>query len=287
MNLVRKLLLQRKDRRPPFLKAPLNAPGASLKDQLDDKIESFAFGLFFGPAAFLLMLSLRPMMKSEPSVYMFCGLIILCWLGWLLIRGKRLQEEVRTTRLGYLGEVLVGQELERTRAFGCSVYHDIINNKPKFNIDHISIGQMGVMVFETKARSKPVSGDTKIRYDNGRLSFSNGPDSTKELDQAKRNMKYMQTLLLKLINDSNKVSLRKFNEKNPVPMQTCLVFPGWHVDYNSARGSGVNLSNDKMLFNFLSAVSRKDPVLSSKEASDLNELLDAHLRSKKQHLIEV
>lgn len=51
MNLLRKLLLERKGKRPPFLKAPLNAPGASLQEQLNDKFDSFAMGLVSGPAA--------------------------------------------------------------------------------------------------------------------------------------------------------------------------------------------------------------------------------------------
>ncbi len=70
-------------------------------------------------------------------------------------------------------------------------------------------------------------------------------------------------------------------------MGTCLVFPGWHVDYKSAFGSDVNLSNDAMLFNFVSSQCGRNKRLSQKEAADLNEIFDAYLRQKKEHLIEV
>ena len=287
MKTLRKLLLGKKGRRPPFLMAPLNAPGASLREQLDEKIDWFAMGLVSGPAALLAATGSMPLLKSRTSLFILYNMIAGAWLCWLLFKARKLLEEIRTTRLGYLGEVLVGQELERTRLRGCSVYHDIINDKPKFNIDHVLIGEVGVMVFETKARSKPLKGDVSIKYQEGHLVFSGGYESTNELNQAKRNGKYIQKLLLQLINDSNKASLRKFTAKNPLPLETCLVFPGWHADYKSAFGSGVNLSNDKMLFNFVSSQCTRHPRLSQKEASDLNEIFDAFLRGKKAHLIDV
>jgi hypothetical protein len=149
------------------------------------------------------------------------------------------------------------------------------------------IGEVGVMVFETKARSKPRKGDTTVIYKYGNLHFSDGRYSKAELDQAKRNQQYVQQLLLQLINDSNKASLMPFYDKKTLPVETCLVFPGWHADYQSAFGSGVNLSNDRMLLNFVSSQSQRNKRLSPKQASDLNEIVDAYLRKKKEHLIEV
>ena len=287
MNLFRRLLLEKKGKRPPFLKAPLNAPGASLKEQLDDKVDSFLGGIVFGPFIVFLILSMGPLFKSNIQHIFLTVFFLGAWLLWLIFWGRRLLEEIRTTRLGYLGEVVVGQELERTRAKGCSIYHDVINDKPKFNIDHVLIGEVGVMVFETKAKAKPLKGETSIKYQNGSLVFSTGQKSKTEVDQAKRNGKYVQKLLLQLINDSNKASLRRFTSENPLPMETCLVFPGWHVEYKSAFGSDINLSNDAMLFNFVSSQCAKHQRLSQKEAADLNETLDTYLRKKKEHLIEV
>lgn len=43
-----------------------------------------------------------------------------------------------------------------------------------FNIDHVLIGEVGVMVFDTKARAKPIKGDTSIKYQNGKLVFAKG-----------------------------------------------------------------------------------------------------------------
>ena len=287
MNLLRKLLLEKKGRRPPFLKAPLNAPGASLREDLDEKIDSLAVGIVFGPLALLILLSMGSLFKSNIQHIFLTVFFLGAWLLWLIFRGRRLLEEIRTTRLGYLGEVVVGQELERTRARGCSVYHDVINDKPKFNIDHVLIGEVGVMVFETKAKAKPLRGETSVKYQDGSLVFSTGQKSKAEVVQAKRNGKYVQKLLLQLINDSNKASLRRFTAKNPLPLETCLVYPGWHADYPSAFGSGINLSNDSMLFNFVSSQCVKHQRLSQKEAADLNEIMDTYLRKKKEYLVEV
>lgn len=258
-----------------------------MQEQLNDKVDSFAMGVISGPAALLMVTIFIPFLKSGPPLFILYFVITVMWLGWFLFKGRKLKEEVRTTRLGYLGEVLVGQELERTRLRGCSVYHDIVNDKPKFNIDHVLIGEVGVMVFETKARAKPITGDISVKYQNGKLVFSDGKQSEAELDQAQRNGKYVQKLLLQLINDSNKASLRKFTSKNPLPLEACLVFPGWHTDYQSAFGSGVNLSNDAMLFNYVSAQCVQNQRLSQKEAADLNEIFDTYLRKKKEYLIEV
>ena len=287
MNLFRRLLLEKKGKRPPFLKAPLNAPGASQKEQLDDKIDSFAMGIVSGPAALLVVTGLIPVLKFGLHLFILYFIFTAAWLGWLMFRGRKLLENIRTTRLGYLGEVVVGQELERTRARGCSVYHDVINDKPKFNIDHVLIGEVGVMVFETKAKAKPLKGETSVKYQDGLLVFSTGQKSKSEVDQARRNGKYVQKLLLQLINDSNKASLRRFTAKNPLPLETCLVYPGWHADYPSAFGSGINLSNDSMLYNFVSSQCAKHQHLSQKEAADLNEILDTYLRKKKEHLVEI
>ena len=108
-----------------------------MQERLNDKIDSFALGIVSGPVALLLVTGLMiPLQKSVRSIFILYATLTAIWLGWFVLKGRKLQEEIRTTRLGYLGEVLVGQELERTRAKGCFVFHDIINDKPKFNIDH-------------------------------------------------------------------------------------------------------------------------------------------------------
>lgn len=287
MSLLRKLLLEKEGKRGPFLRPPLNVPGASLRERLDEKCDSLAQGLIVGPLALLGVLVFFFMLRASVSPYFVCGIILAAWLCWLIFRGQPLLEEVRTARLGYLGEVVVGQELERTRALGCSVYHDIVNDAPAFNIDHVLISESGVMVVETKAKSKPIEGEVKIRHRSGRLEFSDGGYSEKELEQARRNAGYVRKLLCRLIRDGNKVSLERFVKGDSLPLEACLVYPGWHVDYRSAIDSDVHLSNDKMLYNFVASLCRRPPRFSLEEANDLNALLEAYLRQKKAHLIEV
>jgi hypothetical protein len=285
MRLLRKLLLERKDKRPPFLKAPLNAPGASLREQLDDKAMDLAFGLVSGPVMVLITIGFS-MLKDGERLAGLCGAVIIAWIFWLVFWGRNLKEDIRTTRLGYLGEVLVGQELESARSFGCSVYHDILAENGKFNVDHVLIGEMGVIVFETKARSKPLKGEPLIWFQSGFLHFSDGRFSDKELNQAIVNQRYVRKLFAKLINDGNKAVLQRFVQGDTLPVEVCLVFPGWKVDYKSAFGSGVCLSSDAMVYGFVESQHRHCQRLLPKEASDLKEIFETYLRKKKAYLIE-
>ena len=116
---------------------------------------------------------------------------------------------------------------------------------------------------------------------------SDGNYCDKAFGQALRNKRYIEKLLLEWIGDSDKVSLQRFSIKNPPPVGTCLVFAGWHVDYKSGFGSGVNLSNEQMVYNFVAKQLGRCKKLSAKEAADLNDVVDKHLRRKKAHLIEV
>ncbi len=84
----------------------------------------------------------------------------------------------RRYRLGYEGEIAVGQELNQLMRDGFYVYHDFFVDK--FNIDHIVVGPSGVFAVETKARSKPTSDspvpDYKVKYNGKCLQFPNGTD---------------------------------------------------------------------------------------------------------------
>lgn len=67
-------------------------------------------------------------------------------------RLARLARELRAHRLGYKGERVVAEELNRLLAEGFAVFHDLPFNG--YNIDHLLVGTRGVFVVETKTRSK-------------------------------------------------------------------------------------------------------------------------------------
>ena len=83
-------------------------------------------------------------------------LLVALFETYFIIKLLRLLNRRRKFRLGYEGELAVGQELNQLLREGYEVYHDFPADK--FNIDHIIIGPAGVYAVETKARQKPTTG---------------------------------------------------------------------------------------------------------------------------------
>ena len=114
--------------------------------------------LFFGPiSTYAIYVSHLYFYKNVPSLLSlgFLGAFIGGLIVYSLYRLTGLLRQRRIVRLGYDGEVTVGQELNQLLRDGYCVYHDIPADK--FNIDHIVVGKKGVFAIETKARSKPNS----------------------------------------------------------------------------------------------------------------------------------
>ena len=55
---------------------------------------------------------------------------------------------------------MVAEELEKLRADGAEVIHDV--PAPGFNIDHVVLSRRGFYAIETKTWSKPHTGDARI-----------------------------------------------------------------------------------------------------------------------------
>jgi hypothetical protein len=133
----------------------------------------------------------------------------------------------RRLRLGYEGELAVGQELIQLMRDGYFVFHDFPTDK--FNIDHIIVGPAGVFAVETKARQKPMTGngcaDAKVVYDGKTLHFPNWTDN-KSLGQARRQARWLSEWLTYAVGDK-------------VPVQPILALPGWFIERTSPNGMKV------------------------------------------------
>lgn len=93
-----------------------------------------------------------------------------------------------------IGELPVGQLLERLRAKGYEVFHDIEGDG--FNVDHVLIGRGGVFVIETKTISKRNDiRRNEVRYD-GQSVLVNGftPDRD-PIAQVGANARWVHKLL--------------------------------------------------------------------------------------------
>lgn len=126
---------------------------------------------------------------STFTIYIIAGIGFIAYCLFKLIKLLKLR---RSYRLGYEGEITVGQELTQFMRDGYYVYHDFPAGK--FNIDHIVVGYSGAFAVETKARSKPTSkdrkADAKVKYDGKCLRFPNGTD-VESLEQAKRQAEWL------------------------------------------------------------------------------------------------
>jgi len=134
-------------------------------------------------------------------------------------------------RLGYEGEVAVGQKLTELISKGYFVFHDLIADQ--FNIDHILVGPAGVYAIETKARRKSdktkVPDHHKVEYNGSELRF---PDwvETKPINQAMIQAKWLASWLTSATGES-------------VAVKPVIVLPGWYVKLTGK--SNVLVINEK------------------------------------------
>ena len=210
----------------------LRSPGESLRSRLDeinDNINTNLVSAFILPLIFYSGILSQAYFSEKPlsvsSIWILI-LIALAFEAYFIYRLVRLINKRRYYRLGYEGEIAVGQELNELLRDGYHVYHDFPANK--FNIDHIIVGSTGVYAVETKARRKPTTADrradAKVTYDGNKLQF---PDTnwveTKALKQARDQAQWLQIWLSSAVGDS-------------IHVQPVLTLPGWYVNRKSSDG---------------------------------------------------
>ncbi len=215
-------LERKKRRRSPFTKGFLRQPGESLRKRLDDELLKFQ--------GYMLVAILFPVLLTGTyfaqnfgtdhkriQVVLYAAVIAIA-LAPMLTLSIRLAARVKSLQLGLDGETATGQLLNTLMLNGCHVYHDIACQYG--NVDHIVVGPGGVFVIETKARSKPVTGDGKadarVVYDGDSIRFPTHVE-TRVLDQVRTNASCVSKWLTAAT--GHKVATR------PV-----VALPGWYVE---------------------------------------------------------
>lgn len=226
--------LQRKHRklkgyRSPFTSNFLRSPGESLNRQImeiSDKMMEHLVMTLMAPILLYALLYSRNV-KFSASVNMVFIIGGIGFIGYHLFRLISLINLRQSYRLGYEGEIAVGQELNQLMRDGYYVYHDFPAGK--FNIDHIVVGTSGVFAVETKARSKMPSDnsniDYKVTYDGNRLHFPKGTD-VKSIQQAKGQAAWLSKWLNNAVGEA-------------VAVRPVLALPGWYVERTSSNGIAV------------------------------------------------
>jgi hypothetical protein len=174
---------------------------------------------------------------------------ILCFIGigYAGVKFWRNWPRLRALKQGRDGEKAVGQFLERLRAQGYQVFHDIIGEG--FNVDHVLIGPAGVFSIETKTRGKPRRGDAKISFDGERLLVAGFEPDRDPIVQAKAQAAWLRQLLAESTG-------RQF------VVRAVILFPGWFVDQSSKSLRDLWVLEPKALPAFLE---REPPVLSAED----------------------
>ncbi|MCQ3921653.1 MAG: NERD domain-containing protein [Planctomycetes bacterium] len=178
-----------------------------------------------------------------------------------VIRVYRGLKEVKRIRLGMEGEQSVGQTLERMRAHGYEVFHDVPGDG--FNVDHVLIGPAGVFVIETKTISKPARGISVVKYDGERLWVNGMTPDRDPVGQARAAAGFVGALLANTLDKT-------------VAVRPVVLYPGWFVE-KQPRGAEVWVLNPKALASF---VMHEDLCLTLREAAKLADELARHVRTR-------
>lgn len=228
----------RRKNRSPFNDNFLRSPGESLRkqiDQLNHEMSIYFDIIFFTPLiSYSIYISQLyfGLVREDYLLSLLYVIVPLIFMGYYIKRFFEFYNKRKKLRLGYDGEVAVGQELNQLMRKGYHVYHDFSANG--FNIDHIVIGPAGVFAVETKGRSKPLIGNAKDEaraiYDGKSLKFPTWTE-TKPLEQAKNQAEWLARFLTKAVGGRVEV----------IPV---LVLPGWFVERISKNGIPV-ISNLK------------------------------------------
>lgn len=215
---------------------PLRPPGESLRKKIEEINDRFdaelgATMLICGGAVMYLCTAVFDG-RINGKIIVF---VILCQTFAIFLMWRKLlqlQEKLWSYRMGFDGERIVGEELNRLIGDGFQVFHDLPFDG--YNVDHVIVGPPGVYAIETKTRRKPAHlkgiEKAKVIYDGTALHFPGKTPETAPIEQALRSAKSVARFL-------------SFATGEVTQVKAILTLPGWWVE-RKARGV-VNVLNPK------------------------------------------
>ena len=229
---------QRKGERPPLSEKLLRPAGYSLQrklEDLNDAFNSWLMGTFLSSLLATGGVPLAPNDKASRVIFLIifglgaAGCTVMAWRRLL---------DIRSYRMGLLGEQAVAEQLQSLTALGCAVFHDIPGDG-KWNVDHVVVGPTGVFAIETKYRTKRPGKaghqDHKAEFDGTKIQFPSGYDA-KAPEQARQNARWLATMLSKATG-------------KPVTVQPIVALPGWWVTLKA--NSDVKVLSGKQIPGFI------------------------------------
>ncbi len=231
----------------PIKDKPLRLPGQSLEGErrklFEDKIETpLLLASFFVLLAAMEWWRLYFNRPPSPVIFSVAAGLAVGFAAWRIWKTRPL---VRAIKQGIEGEKAVGQFLERLRADGYQVFHDVVGTG--FNVDHVLIGPGGIYTIETKTWSKPARGEPKIRFDGEQITVAGREPERDPVIQARAQASWLNGLLA----ESTGCAYDVF----PV-----VVFPGWYIEQGAGTLRNIWVLEPKALAKFLAnAPQRLEP----------------------------
>lgn len=172
--------------------------------------------------------------NAAPIIQSILAILIIIFATVKLLS---LRKTLKHLRLGKEGEMAVGQYLDKLRAEGYQVLHDIVGDK--FNIDHVIIGPAGIFAIETKTLSKKTKGNPTIKYDGDNILVDGHSPDRDPIVQIKAASRWLQELL-------------KESTGRDFSVKAVILYPGWYIEQTGKnKNSNLWVLNPKGLPAFL------------------------------------
>ncbi|HEY1081300.1 MAG TPA: nuclease-related domain-containing protein [Prosthecobacter sp.] len=219
---------KKQNSRPPLDLALVRQPGESLRIQAEELLEKMLDQIVIGSLAAMFVLGAVPwaVKKFFPQADWLSLLVgtfasVAAVSVWFLLRVRSFGLKRANVRLGMAGERDVAGHLQALTAKGYQVFHDVpmAHENGLENIDHLAVGQHGIVVVETKTRSIPTDrppGRLEVSFDGTRLKWPRFEDDQKTVRQVERCARWVA---------------RRVREtfQLDVPVYQIIAIPGWQV----------------------------------------------------------
>ena len=198
----------------------LRSPGQSLNEELE-KIKDRLLEKVF--KAFLVaLLGILTVIVFDLSLYFEMLFVLIPFMYSILLLSKNIVN-MRNYKLGRDGERSVAQYLSivarqvSKENSNMHIYHDLVNEKKKFNIDHVVVSKKGIFIVETKTYRKDKDITNKITS-NGKELFKNAYKMTNNISlQVKGQVQWLQSELLQTTGKKYEII-------------STIAFVGWYVE---------------------------------------------------------
>ena len=217
----------------------LRSPGQSLDEELDQIKDTLLEKVF--KAFLLVFLGIVTLIIFDLSLYFEILFVLLFFIYFTVLLSKNIAN-IRNYKLGRDGEKSVAQYLSivarqlSKENTNMHIYHDLVDEKKKFNIDHVVVLKKGIFIVETKTYRKD-EGQTNKITSNGKELFKNGQKMTTNIPlQVKGQAQWLQSELLQTTGKKYLI----------IPT---IAFVGWYVD--SKKIDDIYITQAKTLKNIL------------------------------------